>query len=405
MFAHYCIRLVLQGSQCKVSVIVPDREIDKMWMTKLVRVEPLKVSLEHVWRWRRCVPEASPSPNASQHQPSFLSAFTSAIAYIIFGSPSEKSADNSLQIKQIPIGDMAEKELQQTIQQLHSLTPHNLSNASSLLSQAKLSLLKLNALVPTQQTSTQNLQLAREVLELGALISIRQKDPEAFTRYFQQLQPFYSLPAERWGGQDKGGNKSKVTGLHLLLLLSQGDYAGFHTVIESLEMAHGGKKRLDEDAFIQYPMRLEQALMEGSYDRVWGETKGERVPSEEFAVFSEVSCSIFQVVCFTKCSYVHRSLSTLSVPKSHLAASAHTHLYLSQTPRTYFSSTLKAQSFNLPILVAGLPKKGASTSLNRQRRWLKVKRTSLLPAARSLRTHLNTLGNWKPLCEMVGLHG
>jgi 26S proteasome regulatory subunit N12 len=40
---------------------------------------------------------------------------------------------------------------------------------------------------------------------------------------------------------------------------------------------------------VQYPVRLEQALMEGSYDKVWGETKGERVPSEEFGVFSEVS--------------------------------------------------------------------------------------------------------------------
>ncbi|KAG9711457.1 hypothetical protein KCU75_g25068, partial [Aureobasidium melanogenum] len=87
---------------------------------------------------------------------------------------------------------------------------------------------------------------------------------------------------------DKHGNQSKITGLYLLLLLSQGDYAGFHTVIEGLEMAFGGRKRLDDDAFIQYPMRLEQALMEGSYDRVWGETKGERVPSPEFAVFSEV---------------------------------------------------------------------------------------------------------------------
>lgn len=192
---------------------------------------------------------------------------------------------------------MAEKEVQETIQQLHSLSPHNLNNASSLLSRAKLSLLKLNALVPTPQTSTQHLQLAREVLELGALTSIRQKDPQAFTRYFQQLQPFYSLPAERWGGHDKSrSNQSKVTGLHLLLLLSQGDYAAFHTVIEGLEMAHGGKQKLEEDAFIQYPMRLEQALMEGSYDRVWGETKGERVPSEEFAVFSEV-CITAANVC------------------------------------------------------------------------------------------------------------
>lgn len=184
---------------------------------------------------------------------------------------------------------MSESDVKKTIQQLHSLSESNLSNASALLSQAKISLLKLHALVPNPSTSHQHLALAREVLEIGAFVSIRQRDPESFTRYFQQLQPFYSLPHERWGSHDKHGNQSKITGLYLLLLLSQGDYAGFHTVIEGLEMAFGGRKRLDEDAFIQYPMRLEQALMEGSYDRVWGETKGERVPSPEFAVFSEVS--------------------------------------------------------------------------------------------------------------------
>ena len=184
---------------------------------------------------------------------------------------------------------MAEKEVQQTLSQLHSISSHNLNNASSLLSRAKLQLLQLNALVPTPTTSSAHLTLGRDVLEAGALISIRQKNPEAFTRYFQQLQPFYSLPSDRWGHSKSGsGNQSKVTGLYLLLLLSQGDYAAFHTVIEGLEVAYGGKQRLDEDSYIQYPLRLEQALMEGSYDRVWGETKRERVPSEEFGVFSEV---------------------------------------------------------------------------------------------------------------------
>ena len=112
-------------------------------------------------------------------------------------------------------------------------------------------------------------------------------------------------------------------GLYLLLLLSQGDYAGFHTLLEGLEVAARGaavmeeeegkegggdaKMRgagdgregrakdnpLEDDEFIQYPIRLEQALMEGSYDRVWGETKDERVPSEEYKVFSDVSDEFF----------------------------------------------------------------------------------------------------------------
>lgn len=200
---------------------------------------------------------------------------------------------------------MAEREVTTVLSQLQSISPSQLSQAPQLLSRAKISLLKLNALVPSPDTPTPHLLLAREVLEHGALLSIRLKDPDAFTRYFQQLQSFYALPSERWSGANVAtrstrsgggaghankGNQSKVTGLYLLLLLSQGDYAGFHTEIERLEnTAEGGKARLEEDEFIAYPMRLEQALMEGSYDRVWGETKGERVPGEEFGVFSEVS--------------------------------------------------------------------------------------------------------------------
>ena len=46
---------------------------------------------------------------------------------------------------------------------------------------------------------------------------------------------------------------------------------------------------LEGDKFIGYPVKLERWLMEGSYDRVWGATKKEGVPGDEFAVFSEVS--------------------------------------------------------------------------------------------------------------------
>ena len=188
-----------------------------------------------------------------------------------------------------------EQDLQSTIRQLHQcLQSHNFGQANSLLSRARVALLQLNVLTPLPHTSPsqQHLLLAREVLELGALISIRLKEPEAFTRYFQQLQALYALPASRLPRQ--GGNRSKITGLYLLLLLSQGDYAGFHTLLETLEMAASQEsgdeaaERLEDDEFIQYPIRVEQALMEGSYDRVWGETKGERVPSEEFGVFTEV---------------------------------------------------------------------------------------------------------------------
>jgi hypothetical protein len=183
---------------------------------------------------------------------------------------------------------MAEKELSTVLSQLHqSLKSHNYQQSTSLLSKAKIALLNINALIPQEKSTRKHLQLARETLELGAIISIRLKDTVSFTRYFQQLQPFYSLPPSTL--PKDGSNASKVTGLYLLLLLSEGDYAGFHTLLETLEVgaAQDGIK-LEDDAFIQYPIRLEQALMEGSYDRVWGETKKERVPSEEFGLFTEV---------------------------------------------------------------------------------------------------------------------
>ncbi|OJD30570.1 proteasome regulatory particle subunit [Diplodia corticola] len=188
---------------------------------------------------------------------------------------------------------MADKELQTITQQLQTALRSNPSAATPLLSRAKVTLLKHNALLPTASSPPQHLLAAREILELGALLSIKQQDPDGFTRYFHSLQPFYQLP-ERVLPR-RGSGASKITGLYLLLLLSQGDYAGFHTLLESLEVvAQSGAatgasaSSLEDDQFIQYPVRLEQALMEGSYDRVWGETKGERVPSEEFSVFSNV---------------------------------------------------------------------------------------------------------------------
>ena len=120
-------------------------------------------------------------------------------------------------------------------------------------------------------------------------MSIRVQDPDAFTRYYQQLLPFYELPDSNFERGTGSGQRSKVTGLYLLLLLTKGDYAGFHTVLEGLEIEEAGKGGLDGDEYIQYPVKLERWLMEGSYDRVWGATKREGVPSEEYGVFSEVS--------------------------------------------------------------------------------------------------------------------
>jgi 26S proteasome regulatory subunit N12 len=177
---------------------------------------------------------------------------------------------------------------------LHTLQ-HALQTAPSTaqkdLSTAKLALLHSNALIPSPQTPPTALQTARSILETGALISIHLKDPPAFVRYWSQLQPFYDYSAQDYSPSK---DRSKITGLYLLLLLSQGDYAAFHTVLEGLVAAEGGGGNesgsiVENDPFIRYPVELERSLMEGSYDQVWKGTMGEGVPGEEFALFSQVS--------------------------------------------------------------------------------------------------------------------
>jgi 26S proteasome regulatory subunit N12 len=170
----------------------------------------------------------------------------------------------------------------------HSLRSSDASSAQSQLSKAKLALLQKNALIPSSETAPQTLTTARSILETGALLSIRSRDPQSFVRYYSQLQPFYDYPElQRHPSKDR----SQITGLYLLLLLSQGDYAGFHTLLETLIVAESGNggKSVEEDPFIKYPIELERSLMEGSYDQVWRKTNGRDVPSEEFALFSEVS--------------------------------------------------------------------------------------------------------------------
>ncbi|KAI9891638.1 MAG: regulatory particle non-ATPase [Vezdaea aestivalis] len=184
---------------------------------------------------------------------------------------------------------MSDKELQELVKVLQrNLAANDISQSTATLSRAKRILLTLDCLVPGPSTPGNVLHLARQVHELGAFISIRQQDPESFTRYYTQLQSFYDLPEDVLPSSDS--QQSKVTGLYLMLLLTKGDYADFHTCLESLMVVAGGEEgaKIERDVFISYPVKLEQWLMEGAYDRVWGATKGEGVPSDEFSVFSGI---------------------------------------------------------------------------------------------------------------------
>lgn len=181
---------------------------------------------------------------------------------------------------------MADRSLAQILNQLKNSPSMAYQDANSLLSKAKLALLQLNALTPSSSTPAHLLPLARETYEQGALFAIRARNPDAFNRYVQQLQPFYELPASVLSPNLP--ERNKVTGLSLLLLLTQGRYAEFHTELESLANREGGGGDVEGDRYLGYPIRLERWLMEGSYDRVWKAMKSSEVPCDEYSVFSEI---------------------------------------------------------------------------------------------------------------------
>ncbi|KAK5653517.1 hypothetical protein OQA88_8776 [Cercophora sp. LCS_1] len=176
---------------------------------------------------------------------------------------------------------MAERQLTTLLTQLKSA--RDFTTSQTLLSKAKLLLLQLNALAPTPTTPASHLALARDVYEQGALASIRAKNPDSFTRYVAQLAPLYALPASVL--PPTPSERPKVTGLSLLLLLTQGNYGEFHSELEALSTAGID---IEGDRYLGYPIRLERWLMEGSYDRVWNAMKKGEVPCEEFGMFSDI---------------------------------------------------------------------------------------------------------------------
>ncbi|KAK4124120.1 hypothetical protein N657DRAFT_377146 [Parathielavia appendiculata] len=208
---------------------------------------------------------------------------------------------------------MAERELTDLLRHLKSNPSADYASTSALLSRAKLLLLQLNALTPSASTPPHLLALARETYEQGALASIRAKNPDAFTRYVAQLRPFYEqLQQTSNTSNEEVGERNKITGLYLLLLLTQGLYGEFHSELEALATTAagttagaggagaaaaatlGGRRPsvdVEGDRYLGYPIRLERWLMEGSYDRVWKAMKKGEVPCEEFGVFSEILTS------------------------------------------------------------------------------------------------------------------
>jgi 26S proteasome regulatory subunit N12 len=116
--------------------------------------------------------------------------------------------------------------------------------------------------------------VATSVLEHAALLAVRTKDQAAFERNMAQLQQLYASPGP------ESPLMYEMLGLNLLRLLAADKMAEFHTQVEVVPQARRGDKH------IQYPISMEQCMMEGTYHKVIAAAG--RAPSPWCAFFAHL---------------------------------------------------------------------------------------------------------------------
>ncbi|KAH6915229.1 proteasome 26S subunit [Coprinopsis sp. MPI-PUGE-AT-0042] len=169
------------------------------------------------------------------------------------------------------------KTLYESLQRAFYASPSDLATCTSLLGQLKIGLIEAGLLIPQGDVNIGDLVVARDILEIGALTSIRSQDIPSFDRYFSQLQTFYT-DYRSLADFPPSKREYAIRGLNLIRLLTQNRIADFHTTLESLPA-----DIIAENPFITHPVNLERWLMEGSYSKVWNAR--EEAPAEEYKFF------------------------------------------------------------------------------------------------------------------------
>eukprot|EP00672_Neobodo_designis_P018305 CAMPEP_0174830152 /NCGR_PEP_ID=MMETSP1114-20130205/2369_1 /TAXON_ID=312471 /ORGANISM="Neobodo designis, Strain CCAP 1951/1" /LENGTH=265 /DNA_ID=CAMNT_0016063939 /DNA_START=86 /DNA_END=883 /DNA_ORIENTATION=- len=122
-------------------------------------------------------------------------------------------------------------------------------------------------------TRTQEVMLAREVLEHGVLVATKAQDVDQFESNFAMLRTYYE-DLDGVEGVEPSERRLMVLGLNLLRLLVVQRMAEFHSALDTIPVAD------HKSMFIAMPIRLERYLMEGSYSRLLNARS--EAPSNEF---------------------------------------------------------------------------------------------------------------------------
>lgn len=165
---------------------------------------------------------------------------------------------------------MIDQTLLQALSQAY--TQKAWTQVQPLLSQAILQLAQ-SALCMDSALESQ----AQAIYQIGAFSAVASKDQAAFDRFMNLLFPAYFDPSKKTALE---GEAHVLLGLYLLSLLVRNQIAEFHVTLEQINAAPG----IDaSNAYIQFPVQLQQCLVEGTYHRVV--LARQQVPSPDYAWF------------------------------------------------------------------------------------------------------------------------
>ncbi|CAA9987942.1 26S proteasome regulatory subunit RPN12, putative [Plasmodium knowlesi strain H] len=134
----------------------------------------------------------------------------------------------------------------------------------------------LDPLVPIGKKNTNELLLARHILEKGVIISIMDRDIKSFSIYMAQLLLYYT---DYQNFLPKSQRQNGIIGMYLLYLLSSNLIGDFHMTLEIISIED------QNDEYIKYVLELEQHIMDGYFYQVL--TKKDDIPLHLYGLFIE----------------------------------------------------------------------------------------------------------------------
>jgi len=158
-------------------------------------------------------------------------------------------------------------------------TPRDLEKCGSLLSKLKVALTGLTFLPSSinSQVPSAELQMAREILEIGAFHSLEKRDVASFERYVAQLRSYYQDYKSQ--GMPESPNRPHIVGLYLLHLLAQNRLAEFHLELQLLDL-----REIQSNYFLKFPVEYEESFMQGSYNKIFKQSQNLPAPNFQFFV-------------------------------------------------------------------------------------------------------------------------